>query len=152
MDYIASRPHRCNEKPDQRRRSMPSADARSPADTPEKLHMIIRDAINGTDLDAFCDAHEDDASVVLPPDGATAHGHDEIRAAIVPLLALGPEMETEVVKKLETDGLALTHGLWRLAVTEHGSRSEHRGVGTMVSRQQPDGTWRIVLDDPLSGV
>lgn len=56
-----------------------------------------------------------------------------------------------VVKKLETDGLALTHGRWRLAVTEHGSRSELRGLGTMVSRRRPDGTWRVVLDDPLSG-
>lgn len=129
-----------------------SAHVRSPAHTPEELHAIIQDAINGADLDAFCDAHDDGATVVVPPDGRTARGRDDIRAAIAPLLALAPEMATEVVKKLETDGLALTHGRWRLAVTEHGSRSELRGVGTMVSRQRPDGTWRIVLDDPLSGV
>jgi len=49
-------------------------------------------------------------------------GRDEIRAAVAPLLALAPEMATVMVTKLETDGLALT-----------------------------DGTWRIVLDDPLSG-
>jgi ketosteroid isomerase-like protein len=32
-----------------------------------------------------------------------------------------------------------------------GCRSELHGVGTTVSRRQDDGTWRIVLDDPLTG-
>jgi hypothetical protein len=27
---------------------------------------------------------------------------------------------------------------------------ELRGLGTMVSRRRSDGTWRIVLDDPLA--
>ncbi|MPY92306.1 MAG: SgcJ/EcaC family oxidoreductase [Acidimicrobiia bacterium] len=129
----------------------PSAHIRSPARTPEDLHAIIQEAINGADLDAFLDAHDDDATVVVPPDGRSARGRDEIRAAIAPLLALAPEMATVVVKTLESDGLALTHGRWRLAVTEDGNRSELHGLGTMVSRRRPDGTWRIVLDDPLSG-
>ena len=120
---------------------MPSpAHVRSPAETPDELHVIIQDAINRADLDAFLDAHDDDATVVVPPDGRSARGRDDIRAAIAPLLALAPEMATVVVRKLETDGLALTHGRWRLAVTEHGSRSELRGLGTMVSRRRPDGT------------
>jgi uncharacterized protein (TIGR02246 family) len=128
-----------------------SAHVPSPAHTPEELHAILQDAINRADLDAFVEAHEGDATVVAPPDGRSAHGRDEIRSAIAPLLALAPEIATVVVKKLEADGLALTHGRWRLAVTEHGNRSELHGLGTMVSRRRPDGTWRIVLDDPLSG-
>jgi uncharacterized protein (TIGR02246 family) len=128
-----------------------SAHVRSSARTPDDLHAIVQDAVNRADLDAFCDAHDDDAAVVVPPDGRTARGRDEIRAAIAPLFALAPALTTQVVKKLESDGLALTHGRWRLTVTEHGSRSELQGLGTMVSRQRPDGTWRIVLDDPLSG-
>jgi uncharacterized protein (TIGR02246 family) len=131
---------------------MPSdAHGLSPARTPDELSAIIQQAINRADLDAFLEAHDDHATVVVPPDGQTARGRNEIRAAIAPLLALAPEMTTVVVKKLETDDLALTHGRWRLAVTEHGSRSELHGLGTMVSRRRPDGTWRIVLDDPLSG-
>lgn len=132
---------------------MPSAAyVRLQAHTPEELHAIIQAAVNAADVDSFCDAHDERATVVVPPDGRTARGREEIRAAIAPLLALAPELATEVVKKLEADGLALTHGRWRLTLTEHGSRSELRGVGTMVARQQADGTWRIVLDDPLSGV
>ena len=79
------------------------------------------------------------------------HGRDNIRAAIAPLLELAPQMTTVVVKKLEADGLALTHGRWCLVVTDQGNRSELSGLGTMVSRRRPDRTWRIVLDDPLTG-
>ncbi len=127
-----------------------SAHVRSPARTPDALHAIVQDAINRADLNAFLDVHDDDATVVVPPDGRSAHGRDAIRAAIAPLFALAPEVATVVVKKLETEGLALTHGRWRLAVAEHGSRSELRGLGTMVARRRSDGTWRIVLDDPRS--
>jgi hypothetical protein len=41
----------------------------SPAHTPDELHAIIQDAINRADLDAFLDAHDDDATVVVPPAG-----------------------------------------------------------------------------------
>jgi uncharacterized protein (TIGR02246 family) len=124
----------------------------SSAHTPEELHSIIQDAFNRADLEAFLDAHDDDATVVVPPDGRSARGRDDIRAAVAPLFALAPDMTTVVVKKLETDGLALTHGRWSLSVTERGHRSELSGLGTMVSRRGPDGTWRIVLDDPLFGI
>lgn len=68
-----------------------SAHVRSPAHTPDELHAIIQDAINRADLDAFLDAHDDHATVVVPPDGRSARGRDDIRAAIAPLLALAPE-------------------------------------------------------------
>jgi uncharacterized protein (TIGR02246 family) len=121
--------------------------ARHPADLP----AILRDAVNGGDVDAYLDAHDADATVVVPPDGRTAHGRGEIRTAIVPLLAMQPRMTTAVTKVLEADGLALVHGRWTLALTDAGCRSELRGAGTTVSRRLGDGTWRIVLDDPLAG-
>jgi ketosteroid isomerase-like protein len=60
-------------------------------------------------------------------------------------------MDIEVVKKVEGDGLALTHARWALAGTEaDGSHVELSGRGTIVSRRQPDGGWRIVLENPLT--
>jgi ketosteroid isomerase-like protein len=58
-------------------------------------------------------------------------------------------MRIEVVDKIQTDELALTHGRWTLTGSDGGELIEMSGRGTMVSRRQPDGSWRIVLDNPL---
>jgi uncharacterized protein (TIGR02246 family) len=120
------------------------------AQRPQDLLPIIQDAINRTDIDAFLAAHDDGAVVVVPPDGRPARGRDEIRAAMTPVLAMQPHLETAVVQTLVGDGFALSHSRWHLVLSENGSRSELRGLGTMVSRRTEDGTWRIVLDNPLT--
>ena len=120
------------------------------AETPQDLLLIIEDAINRADLDAFLAAHDDGATVVVPPDGRPAHGREEIRAAIAPVLALRPQLEAAVVQTLVAGELALSHSRWHLVLSGSGSRSHLRGLGTMVSRRTEDGTWRIVLDNPLT--
>ena len=57
--------------------------------------------------------------------------------------AAGP---IEVVATLPGDGLALTHARWRLEL----DGGELAGRGTIVSRRQPDGSWLVVLDNPMS--
>jgi uncharacterized protein (TIGR02246 family) len=122
-----------------------------PAATPEELHAIIESAFNRGDLDAYMSAYADDATLVVPPDGRVVHGRDDIRRASAPFVAARPRMEIIVEKKLEGDGIALTHAHWEMVdVTPDGTRTELRGKGTLVSRRVGDGTWRIVLDDPMS--
>ena len=77
-------------------------------------------------------------------------GRAAIRAAVEPTVALRPRFRSDVVEKLETDGLALTLGRWT-AVSDDGS-GELAGRGTIVSRRQPDGSWRVVLDNPMGPV
>lgn len=123
------------------------------ARTPEELHALLEDAFNRSDLDALVAAYDDDATVVVPPDGRTVRGRDDIRAATAPLFALDLHLTSLVEKKVQTDGLALTHARWELVgVDARGHRTELGGRATLVSRRKPDGTWRIVLDDPLSPV
>ena len=52
--------------------------------------------------------------------------------------------------KLQTDGLALTHARVNVVAGDGDDRMEVSGRGTIVSRRQPDGSWRIVLDNPMS--
>ena len=120
------------------------------AQHPQDLLPIIQDAINRADLDAFLAAHDDGAAVVVPPDGRSARGQEESRAALTPVLEMQPHLETAVVQTLVGAGFALSHSRWRLVLSQNGSRSELRGLGTMVSRRTEDGTWRIVLDNPLT--
>jgi uncharacterized protein (TIGR02246 family) len=117
-----------------------------PGATPETL--VIEDGFNRRDADAVLAAYEDDAMLVVPPGGDLALGHDGIRTVTAEVLALEPEMTVAVVKRDEGDGMAVTHVRWRVSVTSSdGDRRKMTGRGTFVSRQRPDRTWGIVLDD-----
>ncbi len=118
--------------------------------SPEELHALIAAAINAGDRDAFARLYEPDATHIVPPDGRRVSGREAIRAAVEPTLALAPRARIEVVGQLQADGLALTYARWSIVGTDGGERVEMSGHGTLVSRRQADGTWRIVLDDPLS--
>lgn len=125
--------------------------AHTPAQTPTDLHAILADSFNRADIDASLVAYEKDSLLVVPPDGEVVRGRDNIRKATEPLFALRPHMNIEVAKVLEAGDLALAHARWTLTATDPaGQPVELSGRGTMVSRRQPDGTWRIVLDDPLT--
>ena len=122
------------------------------ASTPEALHAIIADAFSRGDVGAFLAAHEEGASVVIPPGGNCAHGLDEIRAATAPIISLRPRMTSAVYKTLRSSELALTQASWDLYGTAaDGNRTRLSGTSTIVSRRGPDGIWRIVIDDPQSG-
>jgi ketosteroid isomerase-like protein len=90
--------------------------------------------------------HEEGAVTLVPPDGRRVSGHAEIRAALEPIFARRPRATIEVAGKLEADGLALTHARVRVVAGD----LEVAGRGTIVSRRQADGSWRIVLDNPLT--
>ncbi len=112
------------------------------ARTPEETHALLAAALNAGDADAFASVFEADATMINPPDGMVVHGRDAIRRSIEPIIAEAPTADIKVVGKLESNGLALTHARWRVG--------EMSGYGTIVSRRQPDGSWLIVLDNPLS--
>jgi uncharacterized protein (TIGR02246 family) len=121
-----------------------------PARSPEEIHALIATAFAAGDLEAFLDLHEDGAVSIVPPEGRRVTGHAEIRTALAPIFALRPQARIEVLDKLQTDGLALTHARVHVLATDAGERLEITGRGTIVSRRQPDGSWRIVLDNPMS--
>jgi uncharacterized protein (TIGR02246 family) len=120
------------------------------AGSPEEIHALIAAAFNAGDLDAFIELHEQEAATKVPPDGRRVSGRDAIRAALEPIFALRPRARIEVVGKLQADDLALTHARVNVVGTRGNERLEVSGRGTIVSRRQPDGSWRIVLDNPMS--
>jgi len=128
-----------------------SARTRGVAGEPAALFAVIEDAVNRADIDALVDVYDDAAVVVAVTTGGIAIGRAEIRAASVALLALRPRLAIAPVTTLRSsEGLALAHGRWHLTVVDQGGRVELSGLGSMVSRQCGDGSWRVVLDDPLT--
>ncbi len=120
------------------------------ARTPEETHALLAAAFNAGDPDAFVQVYEEGAALIVPPDGQRVNGRDEIRRALEPTFALRPRAEIRVAQVLQSDGLALTRAEWTLVGT--GAADEVvklEGRGTIVSRRQEDGSWLIVLDDPI---
>jgi ketosteroid isomerase-like protein len=120
--------------------------AQRAARTAQEIHAVLQDAFNHGDIDAQVAIYEGDATLLVPPGGRSAHGHDEIRAMMTPVLAAGPHLTSTVDKVLVGDGWALTHARWELT-GDGGNDTTLTGRGTVVFRHRPDGTWGIVLDD-----
>lgn len=118
--------------------------------SPEEVMDAIAAAVNAHDLDAFMALHETDAVVVVPPEGVRASGHEEIRKALEPLFASSPSTKIDLHGMLQSDGLAMSHSHFTVSLTRpDGEHVVKTGMGTVVTRRQPEGTWRIVFDFPL---
>jgi uncharacterized protein (TIGR02246 family) len=110
----------------------------------------IAAAVNAHDLDAFLALHEPDAVVIVPPEGVRASGHEAIRKALEPLFASSPSTTIDLHGMLHSDGLAMSHSHFTVSLTRpDGEHVVKSGMGTVVTRRQPGGTWRIVFDFPL---
>lgn len=121
-----------------------------PAASPEEIHTRIASAFNDRDFDAFAELHEERAMALIPPDGRRVSGRDAVVAATALAIAHMHTFDIEVVDKLQVDDLALTHARWRALAVDGGETVPVQGRGTVVSRRQLDGTWRIVIDNPMS--
>jgi ketosteroid isomerase-like protein len=122
-----------------------------PALTPEAVHAVLEDAFNRSDLDAYTEAYEPLATLVVPPEGRVVSGRAQIRAATAPVFAGQVRLRSRVLKTVDGGGLALTHARWELTGTDaDGTPMIMTGRGTIVSQRRPDGTWGILLDDPMS--
>jgi len=115
---------------------------------PEELHDRFAEAANAGDVVRMVDLYEPDA-VIVERDGRLTRGTDAIRRHVKDLLALRPKMEIVTSRSFQNGDLALLCSAWRahvLSVDGKETTMDHRG--SEVLRRQPDGTWRLALDNP----
>ena len=62
-----------------------------PARSPEEIHALLAATFNERDLDAYARNYEENAAMILPPEGNRASGRDAIRAAVEATFELRPE-------------------------------------------------------------
>ena len=111
--------------------------------TPAEMQEIFKEALDARDLDRILALYEPDAAFVQET-GEVLRGVDAIRPLQEQFIALDPEFEHEIVSVVEGPGVAIVYTNWTI---RSGGR-ELRGKTTDVVRQQPDGTWRLVIDNP----
>lgn len=118
--------------------------------SPEEALRAMVDAFNKGDLDAFMAFYEPGATLV-PRHGQIASGATEIREAMGGFLALKGRMEIEPdLSVIRARDVALVSGSWTITGTgPDGEPVTMNGRVTDVVRQQPDGTWRWVIDVPF---
>lgn len=118
--------------------------------TPSPLDAVTQfvNALNQGDPETALSLYEPGASLVVQP-GVVATGTSALRAALAGFAALRPTLTTEAYKILEADDLALYCSRWTMHGTDPAGNPVHmNGRSSDVLRRQPDGNWRIALDNP----
>jgi uncharacterized protein (TIGR02246 family) len=120
---------------------------------PEDIHHEFAAAASAGDIDRLLRLYEPDAVVISPPGehraGERREGLDAIREHLTSLLGMRPQMEIQASQAHRKDDLALLSSRWRATVTlPDGASTELSGHGSELARRQPDGTWRLVIDNP----
>ena len=116
--------------------------------TPEAVIQRFAEALEQSDLGALLDLYEPDATFAPAP-GEAVTGRAEIQQALESFLALRPRMTGEIEKVLLAGETALVANRWSLEGTSpDGEQVAMSGTSADVLRRQPDGGWRIAIDDP----
>ena len=113
-------------------------------------------ALDDGDIDALVACYEPDGIFVSEP-GTGAAGIKPLRQGLTEFwleglngkLATKPTVTSEKSELLLADGIALSVDRWTITGTEpDGEPVEIHGTATDVFRRQPDGSWRVAIDNP----
>lgn len=121
-----------------------------PASSPEEIPGMIAQAFNTNDPQAMLDLFEPTGVLITPPSGKPVAGIAAVTNELMAMFQVIRSADIEMTSAVRSGDLAMTHADWKLqGVEADGTPVELAGRGTVVSRLQPDATWRIVFDDPV---
>jgi uncharacterized protein (TIGR02246 family) len=117
--------------------------------TPEEVLNSIVEGINAGDLDSLMTLYEPYACFASQP-GELAKSPDAIRESLRGFTDLNGKLDLKVKRVLKASDLALVTSEWSFSGTgPDGKRIDITGKKSAdVLRQQPDGSWRFVIDNP----
>jgi uncharacterized protein (TIGR02246 family) len=121
----------------------------SRAQGPADVHPVYLEAFNAADVDATVACYESQACFISKS-GREAHGIFELRKLYRAMFSYKPQLKLEVRKIVQAgDDLALVIVEWASkAILASGEIEALSGTATDVVRKQPDGTWRLAIDNP----
>ena len=118
-------------------------------DSPEHAVELLDRAFNAGDLDAVLGFYEAAAVVVTEP-GKLARGREELRNFFQQVMGSDTSAKQVKTHVIEADGLALFLSRWTLRRGDgNPDATSQTFVATTVFRKQPDGTWKVLIDNPL---
>ncbi len=115
---------------------------------PEEMFPQLARALNAGDIEGALALYEPDAGFVSSS-GEVARGMEGIRHEFVTLVAMKATTSGEAVKTIIVKDLALVFVRYSASIPVAGEAvTEVSGLSTDVLRQQRDGTWLSVIDNP----
>ena len=119
------------------------------ARNPEDVDRLFGEHLNAGDLDALVALYEPNASLTAAP-GQRVTGHAAIREALAGFLAAKPRMTMRARTIAQVGDVALTSANWTLDMTgPDGKPAQMSAQSVEVVRRHPDGSWRVVIDEPF---
>jgi uncharacterized protein (TIGR02246 family) len=118
--------------------------------TPEEVLNSVTEGINAGDLDSLMTLYEADACFATQP-GQLAKSLETIRQSLRGFTDIkNGKFDLKVKRVLQASDLALVISEWSFAGTGPDGNPVNIAAkkSTEVLRQQADGTWRFVIDNP----
>lgn len=119
------------------------------AQNPAEVYATYLKAFNAGNIDATLACYEPQACF-MSRSGRAAYGPEELREVFRVTFSNKPQMKFNLRKVIPAgEDLALVVVEWRSkAVSAEGEVRLWSGMATDIVRRQPDGNWKIVLDNP----
>jgi ketosteroid isomerase-like protein len=105
-------------------------------------HKTLAAAFNTGDVQTVLNMY-DFNGIIVPEPNKPVSGRAEFEEAIKAILAIKGKMEIKTVYCLETNGLAVGRSEWNIT---DGDEVKISSKGIELMKQQPDGTWKILID------
>jgi len=116
--------------------------------TPEEVLHSIAEFINSGNLDSLLMLYESDACFASQP-GQFIKDREGIRQSLQGFVDMQGKLESKIKRVVQTSNLALVISEWSFSGTgPDGNPVNLASTATDVLRQQPDGTWRVIIDNP----
>jgi uncharacterized protein (TIGR02246 family) len=116
--------------------------------TPEEVLRSVTECINTGNLDSLMMLYESDACFASRP-GQSIKGRDGIHQSLQGFVDMQGKLESKIKRVFQTSDLALVISEWSFSGTgPDGNPVNLASIATDVLRQQSDGTWRVIIDNP----
>ena len=116
--------------------------------TPEEVLNSVTESINNRDLDTLMTLYEPVACFASQP-GVLAESPESIRECLRSFIDLNGKLNIRVKRVLKANDIALVITEWSFNGTGPDGKDVHIAAKSAdVLRQQSDGTWRFIIDNP----
>ena len=108
----------------------------------EDAHATLAAAFNTGDVATVMSMY-DVTGIIVPEPGKPVSDIEKFEEAIKAILSIKGKMEIKTVYCLQTGNVAVGRSEWNIS---DGNEVKISAKGIEVMKQQPDGTWKIVID------